>query len=160
MKAGNGKLLCVALRGNRWKYEEETSGKFALSVLALSSYAAAYLDLLEHRTFSVGAKLRLASFERFDELVVRVINVAKPYGFIPEALLELLGLFVDCGVRLSLKCLLICLSSCYTRFELGAYPSRRHAFFRCDVVCDAVPVFSYLLCAVLFWFRIVRFYRC
>ena len=57
--------------------------------------AIAFLDLLEHHIFSVGGELRLASFERLDELVVHVINVAKPYGFIPEALLELLGLFVD-----------------------------------------------------------------
>ena len=55
-----------------------------------------------------------------------------------------------CGIRLSLKGLLICLSSCYTRFERDACPSHGMRFFRRDVVCDAVPVFSRLLRAVLF----------
>lgn len=116
--------------------------------------AIAFLDLLERHIFSVGGELRLASFEGSDELVVHVINVAKPYGFIPEALLELLGLFVDLFPRVAFVCRRSASSSvflsCYTSFELGAFPLVGMRFFRRGIMCDAVSVFNRFLRVVFF----------
>lgn len=49
-----------------------------------------------------GANLGSPRFERFNELVVRVIDVAVPNGLIPEAFREFGGLFFDLFPRMQL----------------------------------------------------------